>query len=722
MLSRTILIRIAAFYLCLYTGISTQGQNILDTIVKPVYKLLDSVEVGPRGNTGYIKSISSFATKTSTPVMDIPLTISTDTRQLMDDKMDFSLKESVTDLANVNAYSGYDEYSIRGFLAENPRCINGLRGYNSKYTSILLLNIDNVEVLKGPAAVLYGNTDPGGTVNLVTKKPQSVPSAQIALIGGSWDHFRATGDFTGPLNDSNTISYRLNAGYDQTSGFTDQFYSKAYQIAPSFLFTPLKNLQVSLDFSYSQVNTMLNRGQPGLEFGNDLYATPVNLTVSQPGDFLREKDLSSMISVDWRIKPRLTFHTAYLNYLTWQNVAEHGLDSYIDDDSVNLYFQKWNYQAITNSWTNYFNYTFPVGETKHELLIGYDYITSGGPIQQSRYENPDIFGKGSGIVGTFNLLYPQYNQEPANNYQLSSQVSGDLSIDHYTTQGIYLQDQISYKGFDILLGIRREFYRSDPNDQGDSSATVENVWLPRIGLVYAVTPKIHVYGLYCQGFDPYESPNTPAVYLEPFKPINSELFEVGLKTMLLKGKLYGTLSLYQLSIYHVSVNANDPANPDLYVQRGEDQARGMELELNGNILPNLQFHLAYAYNVARVKESVLQQEIGTIKENAPLNSGNGFFKYDWLRGLLKNFSLLAGYTQVGRRNTLDKNLQLPGYFTVQAGMNYRWKPLLVSFLLNNIGNAEYWSGAYNNVYKWPGAGRNFLIKLNWDLPITHSAG
>ena len=141
--------------------------------IKPVFKTLDSVEVSTFMNPSFVKTVSSTATKIPTQVIDIPQSISSITRSLIDDKMDFTLKDAVTDAANVNAYSGYDEYSIRGFLAENPRSINGLRGYNSTYSSLMLLNIESIDVLKGPAAVLYGNTDPGGTVNLITKKPLS---------------------------------------------------------------------------------------------------------------------------------------------------------------------------------------------------------------------------------------------------------------------------------------------------------------------------------------------------------------------------------------------------------------------------------------------------------------------------------------------------------------------------------------------------------------------
>jgi iron complex outermembrane receptor protein len=131
-------------------------------------------------------------------------------------------------------------------------------------------------------------------------------------------------------------------------------------------------------------------------------------------------------------------------------------------------------------------------------------------------------------------------------------------------------------------------------------------------------------------------------------------------------------------------------------------------------------HFAYGYNQAKVKKSDIKEDIGELKENAPVNSGNGFFKYNFSKGFLTGFSINAGYLFAGRRNTLEKDFQLPGYFTVQGGINYQWKPITISFLVNNIGNVTYWSGAYNNIYKWPGEGRNFLVKLNWDLPFSKS--
>ncbi len=158
---------------------------------------LEDVEIMGQEAKSYKSHYSFFGTKTQSVSKDIPQSVSVLTKEFMQDKMEFTLKDAVGDVVGVNQYSGYDEYTIRGFRAENARDINGLRGYNTTYTSTMLVNIERVEVIKGPTASLYGNCDPGGTINLVTKKPLDHSEGELNIFGGSWDHFRAEGDITG---------------------------------------------------------------------------------------------------------------------------------------------------------------------------------------------------------------------------------------------------------------------------------------------------------------------------------------------------------------------------------------------------------------------------------------------------------------------------------------------------------------------------------------------
>jgi iron complex outermembrane receptor protein len=688
----------------------------LGTIVlKNNVKQLEQVEIAGRVTDSYKSDYSFLGTKTQTASKDIPQSISSVTKELIKDKMEFTLDDAVTDVAGVNHYSGYDEFTIRGFRAENPRNINGLRGYNTTYISPMLVNIERVEVIKGPIATLYGNSDPGGTINLVTKKPLAKNAAEIDIAGGSWNHFRAQGDITGPLNKSKTLLYRFNAGYDQAHSFRNQYYGKSYQIAPSVSFIPNDKLQFNFDFSLSRNNTVLDRGQPGLNNGDNLHSTPIHLMTTQQGDHLKQTAIASVASLSYKITKHITFNSGYLNYITQQDVGDHGVKDYITDDSVYLYYTQWNYHTVTNTLTNYFNFQFNTGKLSHQFLVGYDYVGSKVKLNQWNGELPDQFGDGSGIVGTFSLSHPQYSYRPVNTYTHSDEDDDENAVDAsiYHTQGIYFQEQVAFNRWKLLVGLREEFYRGAADDSAEGFK--ENVLLPRVGLVYDINSSVSLYATYNKGFDPFEVSTSLQIFDAPFKPITSQLLEAGAKAGFFRNKLFASLAFYQLTLQNVAVNANDPSNPDLYVQRGEDRSRGIEAEANGNILPNLGVNLSYGYNEAKIIKSEVHDEIGKIRENAPRHSSSSWIKYSFNKTALKGFSIAVGHSQVSTRNTLDDNLKLPGYFIMNAGMQYRYKNFTIALNVNNLTNKIYWTSAYNNINKWPGAPRNFMINFGYKI-------
>ena len=676
-------------------------------------KMLQTVEINGRALQSYKSDYSFFGAKTETPAKDIPQSISAVTKELIHDKMEFTLKDAVGDLAGVNQYSGYDVYTIRGFRAENARDINGLRGYNTTYVSSMLVNIERVEVIKGPTATLYGNCDPGGTINLVTKKPLDHREGELNIFGGSWDHFRAEGDVTGALNNNKTLLYRLNAGYDQKNSFRDQIKTKSYQIAPSFTYIPSDKIKVNFDFSVSHVNTVLDQGQPGLDSSYDLKATPIMLSLSQPGNYLKELDVASILSFSYKISKGLSFNFGYLNYNTNQDVASHGFNNYITPDSVSLFYTLWHYHTVTNTLTNYFTYLVNTGVVNHKLLIGYDYVESKVNLTQKYFENPDKFGAGSGIVGTFSLTNPQYNQMPPGNYQSSDYNSNasDVNGNGYHTQGVYLQDQMSFNRWKILVSLREEFYKKVSDESAGNLS--EHVFLPRLGIVYALTPSLNIYATYNKGFDPFEASTGAQVFNQPFKPIISELYEAGLKGNFFQNKLAASLSFYQLKVENVATNAGDPSNPNLFVQQGQNRSRGIEAEATGNILPNLSVLMSFAYDVAIVSEDKDPVLIGTFVANAPRISSASWIKYSFDKENIKGFGISIGHSYVGNRATLDKGFNLPSYFLLNGGINYGFKKVSLSLILNNITKQTYWIGANNNVNKWPGAPRNLMVNIGF---------
>ena len=675
--------------------------------------VLPGVEITGSTAHGYKSDYSFLGTKTQASLKDIPQAISTITKELIEDKMDVRLKDAVEDAAGVNMYSGYDEYAIRGFRADNAHLINGLRAYNTTLTSPFLANIERIEVLKGPAAVLYGNGDPGGTINMVTKKPLSTNQYGLNLYTGSWGTYRAMGDVTGPISNDKKLLYRFNAGYENAGSFRNQYFAKSFQLAPSISYIPNERVQLNADFSISHTNTIADRGQPGFLNDNNLLSTPTKLSVTQPGDYLKETDVTSILSFAYKINRHITFNSAVLSHLTWQKLSEHGVEDYITPDSVYLSYTARTFNTTTTTLSNYLAFNINTGQLTHHLIVGYDYIISHITLQQSSGET-DNFPNGSGIVGTFSLKNPQYFARPVSTYDMEGADDAVGGPEAYKTQGAYVQEQVNYKNWQLLLGVRREFY-TKAGDTDTSANSQENVWLPRIGLLYKPTDGLSLYATYNKGFDPFEASIVSQVFNAPFKPIFSEVYEAGAKATVLKNKLYATLAVYQLTLKNVAVNANDPANPDLFVQNGREQATGFETEVNGNILPQLSVSVSFAHNIAKVLDSPVKDDIGKIKENAPKNSSTSWVKYTFAKGGLKGAFVSVGHSQQSARNTLTEGLTLPSFFVVNAGAGYAYKRVKIVLNVNNLFNTNYWVGGYNYINKWPGAPRNVMLGVGYSF-------
>ena len=191
------------------------------------------------------------------------------------------------------------------------------------------------------------------------------------------------------------------------------------------------------------------------------------------------------------------------------------------------------------------------------------------------------------------------------------------------------------------------------------------------------------------------------------------MYETGIKTDFFQNKLAATLAIYQITINNLAVNANDFNHPNLFVQRGIQRSRGGEVEVQGNLSRNLSVSLTYSLNKTEIIKSIKQEEFGKEAENAPRHSSTSWVKYNFTKGILKNFGISIGHTQASQRNTLESNVTLPSYCIWNGGLHYTAKHLNFAVNINNLMNANYWSAAYNNLYKWPGAPRNSMFRIGY---------
>jgi iron complex outermembrane recepter protein len=686
----------------------------------PTITQLQSVEIFGRRESSYKSDYSFSATKTQTALIDIPQTVSTVTKELIQDQQSYRLKDVVKTVSGINQFSVYDDITIRGFRnsSSNGRLLNGLRTYNNFWQSPLLVNIERVEVIKGPASAMFSNTNPGGTINMVTKKPLSERRIGLNFTTGSWNTYRATADFTGPMTKDEKVLYRVNLGYENAESFRDYTPSKTFVIAPSISFVPSENTQVNIDMVYTQNNGVLDRGRPVRQGELDIFATPINLTLTQPGDQLNINDVSLTVSLNQKLTDNISFNTSYMKFQHDQVLQEHRISRYIRPDSIELIYVDRLVKTYYDNVSNYFVGNFTTGAIKHQLLVGYDYI-------YNEYEFIEQNARGAaGGLQNFSLNNPQNYLRPTSTYAL--QPSASNGKNYYSTHGVYLQEQLTIGKFKALLGLRQEFYITPGKDdalsdfgRGDEQSSL----LPRLGLTYSILNNVNVYGTYTVGYEPQDAASNLNVNSGgPFDPLTGELYELGAKGEFLNKRLFAGISIYEIQQNNILVSANDPSNPELLTQRGQERARGIEVETMGNLLPNLSVSATYAFNDAIITESDSEGLVGLVKENAPRHNSSSWIKYNFEKGRLKGFGVALGHSHNSERRTFatypdnpDRYLMLPSYIVFNGALFYNYDKFRLALNVNNITGEDWFAGGYNFERSFPGAPRNFLLSFGYQF-------
>ncbi len=687
---------------------------------------LQEVEVIGREATSYDGDYSFAATRTATPVENVPQSISVVTKEVIDDQQIYRLDEVFKNVSGVNTFSGYNDYTTRGFRSFEARLINGLKAGFSFWDNPLLPHIERVEVIKGPASALYANTNPGGTINMVTKKP--LPSSRRSLNAtlGSYDTYRATADFTGPLTDDNSVLYRLNAGYENTETFRRLQSSESVLVAPSVSFLPSDRTRVNLDLVFSHVDTKLDRGQPIFNESDDLTSTPIEFSLSQPGDYMENTNFHVTASLTHEFTDRLTVNSSYMKFRYDHDLEEHRTSNVFlpsDPTTLQLAFIKRKQERIVDNVTNYVTLDAQTGPVDHEALAGFDFFqqddnrTQWGARGDENFILPDGTSRPGGNVGNFSLTDPTYTIEGRNpsTYEANwfSQPRTTEPI-RSRTYGAYVQDQLRWNDLRLLLSLRHEWYRDLlPPEQGDETVE-QSAWLPRLGAVYSLPGGVNVYGTYSEGFQPQSArsiidPQTGG----PFDPEKSRLYETGAKANLLGGRVTATTALYQITKENVLVSANAPGNPQLLEQRGEERSRGVEFEVAGELVTGWRLTANYAYNDAVITEAADEAEEGTVKENAPHHMGGVWSTYTIGEGPLRGLGVGAGLNFVTERNTFEEALQLPGYTIVDASVFYTVNNFKITASVDNVLDETYWTGGYNFGRIFPGAPRKGLLKIGY---------
>ncbi len=735
-----------------YIGYETQttkfnlqnGKTQLTIQLESKDNQLQGVEITGRKEQAYKNTKSFSGTKTETPLRHVPQAISYVTKEVIDDQQAFKASDVIKNISGATHFSYYNnDISLRGFRSSNA-LINGLRTPTSSWSQPLLPNVERIEVIKGPASALFANTDPGGTVNTVTKKPLDEARKSINFATGSYNTNRLMADFTGPMNETKTLLYRLNLAYQNAESFRVLQGGEDIVIAPSISFIPDDKTQVNFDFVYSKTKSRLDRGQPifGATAGTNLNSTPISFALGKKNDFENELNLYVTTSLQRKISKNVTFNASYMKFMYDEDLLEHRTSNRYAVDAAGVSIPtKMEMQTIrrqgknySDNITAYFVTDFTTGPLKHKVVTGYDYIQNESPIGNSNY-NATGYRKLDGTVGNYNKntpnLFVMKDGMPVPNVPHFDLVNPDYSISEisgyintssqtdpakYYVHGVYIQDQISFGKFQALLALRQEYY-TDINryKKSDEKKVEQKALIPRLGLVYTPIDQISFYGTYAEGYQPQSAAQIgdPARFGGPFDPLISNMYEVGAKTEFFEKRLSANLSFYRIEQNNVLINAGNPGNTEELRQEGQQRAKGIEIDINGAIMPNFSVTANFAISRAETTKSDKPENVGLLNANAPKAQGSLWAKYTFLNPDLKGLGLGAGVNYTGKRNTLNTVLELPEYTLFSAALYYSIDKFKISGNLNNVFNKTHWVGGYDFNRLYPGAPRNFMIGIGY---------
>ncbi len=702
---------------------------------------MSPIQVRGVANGGYKANKSTSGTKVDTPILETPMAVQSVPQEVLVDRQTLSAQEAVKNVSGIQSTSQfYDFFQIRGFFTTGGRFRDGLQLPNV-YGGVDMAFVDHVEVAKGPTSMLYGRIEPGGLVNIVTKKPQATTAYSLDQQVGSWGAYRTTADATGKVNPDGSVLYRLIGVYDKADSFVDNVHHNNKAVAASLVYKPNSQFEGNLQLEYydtKMAEVFMGMGNQIPIIGNRPANLPRNFSSVDPALWsnfpmkvnrtLYAFDWSYAFNDQWKITNRF----AYTDQTETQSILYGYFDGVNTINTQSLSYQP-GWKRSTYNTNLDLTGEFNTGDLKHNLLLGMDYY-------DARNDSPGSDGAVAGLP-TLNIYNPVFgNSVPALQAAINADQGNIIWRDRTKTKGLYVHDQIALsKRWDLLLGVRHDeadqAYAAtygtrtsacypnctgypivpQPTDKADS---------PRIGVLYKLSNETSVYASYSQSFGQsfppaYSFTNT---VLGPEKGIQ---YELGVKSSLLDGKV--TASATYFDLYKRNVIQSDPVNAGFMVAIGEIRSRGLELDISGQVTEHVSIIGSYTFDDAVITKDV--SPVPNTQDNTvagvPLNSASLWAKYDTAPGAPDGWAFGAGAYLNGQRQGDNANsFQLPGYGRVDAMVSYHTKAVgqkvTAQLNVNNLFDKTYFEsgggamggGSSGALY---GAPRNLMASVKVDF-------
>ena len=686
---------------------------------------IEIIATGEAEEDNYYVLDGSTATRTDTPLKDIPQSVQIIPQQVIEDQQAATLEKVVTNSSGV-IFSGNNDgrgldIAIRGF---NRTAIlrDGFRVYNRAAQGIPeIANLERVEIVKGPSSVVFGESEPGGLINLVSKQPLSEPLYDLQLQLGNRNFVRFPLDLSGPLTEDADLSYRFNTVYRYEESFRD--FDNGFErffAAPTLAWQIAENTDLSFNFEYTKdtepvdLGTVIINGKPA-----DI---PPERITNNPDDKGEREFINTGYTFEHRFNGNWKISNAF-RYIS--NTFSSGGDDdtvavpiLIRDDNVpaspllinaptgTLIRTFIDQEREEDSFTLYTNVEGNVatGKVKHNLLFGIDLNHTETELS-TRYDpsNP-------ANLAPLNIFAPNYDAVTSPEVEdINFFNNDDVSNNRL---GIYLQNKIDLTDNLIFLaGLRYDTFDQTIKNNLTNTEDSQNsdAITPRIGIVYQPIEAISLYANYSESYNPKPflyNRSADGSFLEPEE---GEGYEVGIKAEIIPNRLAATLAYFNITKENVATI--DRVNPFVAVVIGEQQNQGIELDLTGEIQPGWNIIASYAYIDSEVTKDNNPEIVGSRFPNIPENSASLWTTYEIQTGDLKGLGLGIGLNYVGeRKGGLPNSFEVDSYLVTNAALFYNRQNWQLRLNFDNLFDVDYIEAVDTSPVRRIYSGRPFTVR------------
>ncbi|MHC6225654.1 TonB-dependent siderophore receptor [Pseudomonas sp. X10] len=670
---------------------------------------------------GYVAKRSATGSKTDSALIEIPQTINVVTHDQVQAQGAQNITEAVRYTPGVVASFGdsdsrNDVLQSRGFFLRYN--LNGSRlpygAYSAAMMRIEPYGLERIEILKGPASVLYGQNTPGGLANLVSKRPTFEPLHEIQLQTGSNDRAQGALDLSGPLNEEGTLAYRLTGLLRDTQGEVDHGYDKRTFIAPALTWQPSEDTRLTLlslyqkdknisDYVALPADASLHSGANG-RLPRSRYLGEPDFDGYQREQFSLGYLLEHRLNDVWSLQQNLQVNSARID-----TTASPGY--LLSDDGRQLSRVATHGEGEARSVTvdTFGQADFSTGRLDHKLLIGVDYLSLN-----------DEYQFASGLYsGPLDIFAPRYGQAVP-----------DLipRIDYHQQReqtGLYLQDQIRLDNWVLTLGLRQDWVstRTESGLNGENrSKQREDKPTGRIGLAYLFDNGLAPYLSYSTSFEPVDGTDFSG---RPFKPMTGEQYEVGVKYQPPGSNSFITLSAFQLDQENITTPDPDPTHVGFSVQSGEARVRGLELDAKASLSEGLDLLASYAYMDSEVTKANAAADGSSLEGNelvqVPAHQASLWLDYTLGEGPLQGAGAGFGARYMSKAyGDAANTLEMPGRTLFDASLHYdlgkadrRMDGAELRLSANNLLDKRYVGFCQNALQCYYGQSRTLLATLTY---------